>query len=222
VGRRKFRLMDEETLSVKTWLSLSLLFFVFVSSCSNANEQSNVGAPDSKLKETVANNSEVDLHNTPTPTVESKSPPNPKDVVRFDGKNYIKKSGWRAPSRDNTYVDESYDQGDPIYLTESGKRVRTNTILYGYRSPWSHSQDFHYDRGDLDYLNGKLEALSFMEKSANGKIFLYSIHVGPVILNEHDHRDPFGYRILDRDGDGIFETLLVEETDIVVPNWVLK
>lgn len=106
--------------------------------------------------------------------------------------------------------------------TEKGKQVRVKSILYGYRTPWWHSQDFYDGRGDLDYLKGKLESLSFMEISTNGKIFMYSITVGPLRLNDLDHRDPFGYRIQDRDGDGIFETLLLRDADIVVPNWILK
>ena len=55
---------------------------------------------------------------------------------------------------------------------------------------------------------------------------MYSITVEKVVTpspsNNEDHVDPFGYRIQDRDGDGIFETLLPRGTDIVVPNWVLK
>lgn len=204
---------------MRTGVFMSLLFFgVHLAACSKAVEKSSVGNP----AETVSSNSEAILQKTPAPTVESESPTNPKDVVLFDGKNYIKKSGWKPPSREDTYVDESHDQGDFIYLTDNGKRVKTNTILYLYRTSWWHSQDFHYERSDLDYLKGKLESVSFMEKSANGKVFMYSITVGPMILNDHDHRDPFGYRIQDRDGDGIFETLLPDDADIVVPNWVLK
>lgn len=209
---------------MKVAFSLYLLLFgVHIFACSGAIDDTNSGASGPKPAENAVLNSEVNHQNTPGPSGENASP-NPRDIVLFDGKTYIKKSGWKTPSRRDTYIDESYDQGSVEGRTEKGKQVRTNTLLYGYRTSWWHSQDFYYAGRDLDYLKGKLESLSFMETSVNGKVFMYSITVGPLILNDLDHRDPFGYQIQDRDGDGIFETLLSrsDESDIVVPNWVLK
>lgn len=208
---------------MKVALSVYLLLFgIHMFACSEAIDDRNSGASGPKAAENTSLNSEVNPQNTPGPSIE-RSRPNPRDIVLFDGKNYIKKSGWKTPSRNDAYIDESYDQGSVEARTEKGKQVRTKTLLYDYRTSWWHSQDFYYEGGDLDYLKGKLEALSFMETSGNGKAFMYSITVGPLILNELDHRDPFGYQIQDRDGDGIFETLLPRDVeDIVVPNWVLK
>jgi hypothetical protein len=206
--------------SILLFLWLSFLFHT--SSCSRNVEVNNVSTPDLKPVDTIVVNSEVAAQNTPVQTVESKSPSNPLDKVLFDGKNYIKKSGWKTPPKKDSYIDESYDQGSVEARTEKGKQVRTKTLLYDYRTSWWHSQDFYYEGRDIDYLKGKLESLSFMETSVNGKVFMYSITVGPLILNELDHRDPFGYQIQDRDGDGIFETLLWDDADIVVPNWVLS
>jgi hypothetical protein len=61
-----------------------------------------------------------------------------------------------------------------------------------------------------------------METSVNRKVFMYSITVGPLNLNDRDHRDPFVYQIQDRDGDGLFETLLGDYDEIILPNWVLR
>lgn len=207
---------------MKLVLSLYLLLFsVHISGCSNGIEGKNAAPSATKPAENAVLPSEVHFQNRPHPSKENPSP-KPRDVVMFDGKQYVKKSGWKTPPKKDTYIDESYDQGDVMYLTESGKRVRTNTILYDYRTSWWHSQEFHYEGRDLDYLKGKLESLSFMEISANGKVFMYSITVGPLTLNDLNHRDPFGYRIQDRDGDGIFETLLPRDADIVIPNWVVN
>lgn len=202
-------------------LALYLLFGVHISGCSKEIEGNNVAPSGSKPSENAVLPSAANLQHTPSSAVES-SCPNPRDVVWFDGKNYIKKSGWKTPPKNDTYIDESYDQGSVEGRTEKGKQVRTNTLLYVYRTSWWHSQDICYEGRDLDYLKGKLESLSFMETSVNGKVFMYSITVGPLILNDLDHRDPFGYQIQDRDGDGIFETLLSDDADIVVPNWVFK
>lgn len=198
-----------------------LLFGVHFSGCSSGIEGNNPTRSDPDSTEnSVLSSSSVHLQNTPGASGES-SPPNPRDVVLFDGTYYKKKSGWKSPPKNDTYIDESYDQGSVEGRTEEGKRVRTNTLLYGYRESWWHSQDFYYEGRDLDYLKGKLEAISFMEIRVNGKVFMYSITVGPLTLNDLDHRDPFGYRIQDRDGDGLFETLLPRDADVVVPNWVL-
>ena len=203
-------------------LSLCLLLFgVHFSGCSNGTERADARAPGPQTTENALINTEANQQVTPNLSVETSSP-NPRDVVLFDGKNYIKKSGWKTPSKDDTYIDDSYDQGSVEGASEDGKRVKTNTVLYGYRTSWWHSQDFYYEGQDLDYLKGKLESLSFMETSVNGKVFMYSVTVGPLILNDLDHREPFGYQIQDADGDGIFETLLSKDADIVVPNWVIK
>ena len=146
-------------------LSLYLLFGVHISGCSKGIEGNNAAPFGPKPTENAVLPSAVNLQKMPGPSGEN-ARPNPRDVVMFDGKNYIKKSGWKTPSRDETYVDESYDQGSVEGMTEKGKQVRMKSILYGYRTPWWHSQDFYYDRGDLDYLKGKLEAVAFMEISA--------------------------------------------------------
>lgn len=201
-----------------------LLFGTHFFACSGAIGDRRAGPSVPKPAENALLNSAVDPRATPGPSGENASH-DTRDTVVFDGKNHIRRTGWKTPPKKDTDIDESYDQGDVMYLTESGRRVRTNTVLYLYRTPWWHLQDFHYDRGDLDYLKGKLEVVSFMEMSANGKIFLYSISVEtvvPVPSNSLDHQDPFGYRILDRDGDRIFETLLARDAEIVVPNWVLR
>jgi hypothetical protein len=200
-----------------------LLFLVHISACSEAVEENNVKS-DPKSIESAPIASERSFENTSGPSIETSSP-NPGDVVLFDGKNYIKKSGWKTPSKKDAYIDEDYDQGEFQRVTESGKTIRTSTIQYFYKAPWLHSQVFYYNGRDLDYLKGKLESNNFLEMRANGKVFLYSVFGIKVVaspLDNGSHEEPFGYRIQDRDGDGIFETLLSADIDIVVPNWVLK
>ena len=78
-----------------------LLFVVHISGCSKAVEENNAGTSNLKPAENASLNSEVSPQNTPSPSIE-RSSPNPRDVVLFDGKNYIKKSGWKTPSRNDT------------------------------------------------------------------------------------------------------------------------
>lgn len=218
---------------MKLVLSLLLLFLgVHISACSKTVEENKavkesnaVGTPNPMLvQDHPANIWAQSRSNMPSRPIESSSP-GPRDVVLFDGKNYIKKNGWRKPSKKDTFKDENYDQGDAERVTKSGKQIRTKTDLYFIQPPWLHSQDFIYQGRELDYLKGKLESTTFLEMSANGKVFLYSISVKKVEAEpppNGDHWEPFMYEIMDADGDGIFETLVHDDGDFVVPNWVLR
>ncbi len=212
---------------MKLILSLLLLFCsVLITACSKAVEENNTVGTPSRIpaQDAPANIWAKSRSNIPSQPIESSSP-GPRDVVLFDGKNYIKKNGWKKPSKKDTYKDEDYDQGDAERVTKSGKQIRTKTDRYLIRPPWLHSQDFIYKSRELDYLKGKLESFFFMEMSANGKVFLYSISVKKVESappSNADHLEPFIYEIMDAEGDGIFETLLGDYDEFMVPDWVLK
>jgi hypothetical protein len=202
-----------------------MLFGFHITSCSKAIEENNAAPANFDAAQAAENRSVRTVTTQSAETVESKSSPNPKDVVLFNGMNYIKKSGWKTPSRNDVDIDQNYDQDKVERVTVSGKQIRTKTIFYYFRTPWLHSQDFYYEGRELDYLKGKLESGAFLEMRANDKVFLYSIFVEKVVSppsNSESHQDPFGYKIMDDDGDGIFETLIYHDGDIVVPDWVLK
>ena len=210
--------------SVLLFLSLSVLFHN--SSCSNGVQVNNSDMPNSNIAQVAENQTGSIESSQSNQIVESNTPANLKDVVAFDGKNYIKKSGWETPSKKNAYIDESYDQGNREGVTKSGKRVRTKESSYSIAPPWQYSQNFIYKGRELDYLKGKLISNNFLETSVNDKVFLYWIsaqNVGsPPPSNNEPHEDPFVYEIMDSDGDGIFETLLGDYDEIIVPNWVLN
>ncbi len=206
------------------WLP-SILFHN--SSCSSAVGV-NDAAANSASRRTDQNQTVGDVADQSSPTVESNSSQNPQDVVLFDGKNYIKKSGWETPSRKEAFIDESTEGRSPREgRTRTGRQIKTTTTQYIYKTPWHYSQDFYFDGPDLDYMEGNLEAGYFLEISANGRIFMYMISgrkiVPPSTSNSY-HEDPFVYEIKDNNGDGIFETLVGGNAfgETVVPNWVLK
>jgi hypothetical protein len=198
------------------YLYLSLLA-VCCFSCSKTIEKSNT-APTSFATPQAPENQSAQ-------TDEINSSIGQKGAVLFDGKNYIRKSGWLTPSRNNTYVDDTYVEDAVKGKTRAGKAVKLSTISFIYKIPWIYSQDFSFDGSGLDDLKGKIESDYFRESRANGKIFMYTIsgkRVTGLPANFEPHDDPFVYQIQDRDGDGKFETLLGGSQDIIVPNWVLK
>lgn len=210
--------------SVLLFLWLSFLFYS--SSCSGAGGVNSAATTNANDAPAAANETEGNVSDQSSMIVESSPSPKPKDVVVFDGKNYIKKRGWKTPSRNDAYIDDTYDQGIVERVTENGKQVRTKTIDYIFKTPWLYSQDFYFKGRGLESMKGQLESTSFLEMSVNGKVFFYSIFtqkvVSPPPSNNDPHEDPFRYQIMDADGDGIFETLLGDYDELVVPNWVLK
>jgi hypothetical protein len=217
--------------------ALILLFlglsFLFHASCSNTAEVNDVATVNVSNARADENRNARNVSGQSSETVESSPYPKRKDFVFFDGKNYIKKIGWKVPSRKDAYVDETYDSSPEQGSTTGGKRVYTTTSIYNYKTHSLHSQDFYFEGKDLDYLNGKYESGYFMEISAKGKIFMYTISgkkivsssgegtVSSATSNSDSHEDPFTYRILDKNGDGVFETLVYED-ELIVPDWVLK
>ena len=156
-------------------------------------------------------------------TVERTPSTNPNDIVLFDGEKYIKKSGWKVPSYDDTWVNESYQlHNKPLEeMTENGKKVKTNVKQYVYKTPPKFTEDFNFKGNDLEYLKGVLERAGFLESRVNGKVFMYSVYIVTTWNGTQDAASN-QYQIQDRDGDGIFETLLGDYDEIIVPNWVLK
>ena len=176
----------------------------------------------------VENQNAGNISNQAYRTVESSPSNKPKDLVLFDGKNYIKKSGWKPPSRRDSYINDTYDQGNVRGIDKNGKPVKVTKSHYIYKTPWLYSQDFYFEGRGLDFLKGNLESGYFLEWRANGKVFMYTISgrkiVPPTASNSDHHEDPFVYDIQDNDGDGVFETLFGGSAydDLIVPNWVLK
>ena len=211
---------------MKIPILLVLSFLFHTSSCSSDVVVNNAATTNFNSPPAAENQNAGNVSDQSSQDVESGPSSKPKDVVVFDGKNYLKKSGWKVPSRKEAYLNDTYDQGVVERVTKNGKQVRTKTIDYIFKTPWLYSQDFYFVGRGLESMKGQLESTSFLEMSVNGKVFFYSIFtqkvVSPPPSNNDPHEDPFRYQIMDADGDGIFETLLGDYDEIIVPNWVLK
>ena len=211
---------------MKIPILLVLSFLFHNSSCSSTIVVNNAAPTKSESVPTTENRLTSVVSNQSSKILENRSSQNPKDAVVFDGTNYIKKSGWKVPSRDNTYINEAYRSDTVKGVTEQGHEVKMTTKQYIYKTPWSFSENFNFEGRNLDYMKGNLKCGAFFEMRANGKVFMYTVFVEKVVTpppsNNDPHEDPTSYQIQDKDGDGIFETLLGDYDEIIVPNWVLK
>ncbi len=149
-----------------------------------------------------------------------------KNDVVFDGKNYIKKSGWTVPTRQDTYVGQHAWNNKTIEkLTANGTKVKVIGKQFLYGSPLPLSEEFSFDGDGLDFMKGNIMCYGFFEDTANGKVFRYTIYIQkeqPAGVSNTDRKGPTQYEIHDNDGDAIFETLLGDGDEFIVPNWVLK
>ncbi len=152
-------------------------------------------------------------------TTEKQQPSNSEDEVPIPRMNQAKASGWQVPPPNRDVVRKSVAD----MQTTTGKQVKVTSTdySYAYENPWSYSEDFRDLRGPV-----KLESVFFSEYSGKGRVFMYSIMAkevrAPPVSNRVPHEDSFVYKIMDADGDGIFETLLGDYDEIIVPNWVVK
>ena len=208
---------------MKTSISSFLLLFAIQSfSCSEGIVENTAGVANSGTAQSVENRPTPTVSDQSTQTHERNFSSDSQDVVLSSGKDYIKKTGWKVPSSNETYIiKKEPDMGTTTY----GKEVKVNTVDYKYKAPKSYSEDFYYEGPNLKNMKGKLLSGGFREYSVNGRIFMYTVFAEKVVpapaSNSDPHVDPFVYQIMDADGDGIFETLR-GDYDMIVPNWVLK
>lgn len=216
-------------MNVPTLSAVVLIALFHSSSCSGDGTINTVGQANSNIAQVANNQPSKNGRSQSNQIIEGDMPSNSKDVVVFDGKNYIKKTGWKTPSYDDTYINEDYPlHGKPVDLmTANGKDVQVFSKQYFYNTRPEYSELFEFEGDALDYLKGRLQRAGFFEVRANGKVFMYTIFIRKVqpkmtSSNSGGYEHSNQYQIQDKDGDGLFETLLGVYDEDVVPNWVLK
>ena len=76
----------------------------------------------------------------------------------------------------------------------------------------------------VGYNLGDLKTLSVIKCEMKGRVFEYSVQAVKVMTEEKtlkivENGSPLFYRYYDMDGDGLFETLVTDSSDVLVPDW---
>lgn len=135
----------------------------------------------------------------------------------------IIESGWQIPLPEKK---RTLKKSIVTRVSEDGKNIKVTT------TECAPINDFIYEEKLTDYqktklISGELQLKTFIENKVNEKIFWYTIFAKQTESNEQksdnsSHNHIFVYRIVDKDGDGKFETRVSDSSEILVPKWAIE
>jgi hypothetical protein len=172
-------------------------FLFFTTACTNLNISSG------------KNNSE----NGAVPTTK-------KTPIIIDGR-LINETGWQVPQTRDTEI------GTPTVKkinSIEGKPFKVKTIYFAPNNEVLYTEELFSE--NVTRLHGELVLHGFEEFRLNDKVYLYSIvakeneDINQKNINAHNEK--LIYQILDNDGDGIFETLIDNDSTVLIPKWCTK
>jgi hypothetical protein len=167
---------------------------------------------------TINNTSVSDELNTkisPTPNLQE----NPPDT---DGR-IVKKEGWQIPplKKMRNLGEEVVDMD-----SEDGESVKVTLTFYAPKDGYRYTEKPSVNNPNTG-VGIDLSMLGFTEFKVKERVFLYSI-LAITRRFETEKRDNstneryFSYQIGDRDGDGKFESLLIDKSKFLVPAWAVE
>lgn len=147
---------------------------------------------------------------------------NQKGIPNED-KVFIKEDGWEIPTLAPSKVTR-YNQ--KVYL-ENKKKVKINVTDYELLDNFITKEPFAFIKKDL----GNLLYLTISEYKVKNRIFSYKIQATLAEVDQNTKKIKFTIGVLlffsfnDENGDGKFESLVLDETfsnTPRIPQWVLK
>jgi hypothetical protein len=165
---------------------------------------------------TASAENELAIKFSPTPT--------PQSSVEESKDDSVKNENWQIPllkNRKQTRISFSDTK------SEDGKPVRLMITDYAPKNEVFFTQVPSGSVSPNRLLSGLLKLEFIEELRVKEKIFGYVVFARATKTDEKTGKpSPFGqmfvYRIIDKDGDGKFETLLADDSKILVPQWVSK
>jgi hypothetical protein len=149
---------------------------------------------------------------TPTPT-----PTNSKSENKIFTE-FVNEEGWTVPLPTSA----NKHSVNIVQLSTTDKQNVNVSI-----SSFIGLNDFRFKYGSInseqkEYLSlDELRLVSLKEFRVGRNVFSYVIMAEKLTSKEHNFGShPFLYKILDKDGDGKFETLFPGDSDNLVPAWV--
>jgi hypothetical protein len=146
--------------------------------------------------------------------------PRPKlvDNSKTAGGRVVRKDGWKVPMPTKKKLFESIVDS---VASNNGKAVKVTKNTYvTEEEDFIFTNDPFTSEEERQLVGGLLKLLFIKEFRVNGKVYAYDIGVRIAKPANHIDEIGFGYRIVDFDGDGKFETMLPDDdVELKVPAW---
>lgn len=138
--------------------------------------------------------------------------------IRHVGEDtYVKPDGWEIPAPNEL---KTGDSGTSHQRSADGDLIPITFTNY-----YPVGEIVTSEPGSLvGYEFGETKVQSVTSCSINGRIFEYSVLAASIKTskragNTGETGAPFFYRYYDLNGDGLFETLVTDSSDVPVPDW---
>lgn len=156
----------------------------------------------------------------PSTTVNTLSSASPTpDVVRRSGDGvFVKTTGWALPEKER-FNSKSLPQTQNGFFSDGSQIVLSCTIFTPKNPVVVVDEPFRTIGENL----GSYEIDSLVECCGNNLTFLLEVFAHQISENkgsENKTRHSFFYRYYDEDGDGLFEKLVTDSSEVFVPTWV--
>ncbi len=145
------------------------------------------------------------------------SRPNGNRVQHVSEDTYVKPDGWEIPAPNEL---KTGDSGTSHQRSADGDLIPITFTNY-----YPVGEIVTSEPGSLvGYEFGETKVQSVTSCSINGRIFEYSVLAASIKTskragNTGETGAPFFYRYYDLNGDGLFETLVTDSSDVPVPDW---
>jgi hypothetical protein len=174
------------------------IFFIFsFISCSTVKTSS------------VSNKLEINASPQPTPSVSQQN---------YEAR-FIRQEGYKIPFPEKKRKTRVIERE---VMSENGKKVKRTIILFA-------SGDFLFQResgtsnSGIEIPSEMLKLKGIWELKIKDKIYSYTITAHNATPNKLiDHEHDFIYRYFDMDGDGKFEMLVTDDSEVLVPEWATQ
>lgn len=147
--------------------------------------------------------------------------PMPKKTPLVIEGRIINENGWQVPQTKDT---KSWTPKEKKINSIEGKPFNVKITFFNPNENVLYTEELFSE--NVTRLHGELVLNSFEEFRLNDKVYLYSIvakeneDINQKNINARN--DMLIYQILDNDGDGIFETLIDNDSTVLLPKWCTK
>jgi hypothetical protein len=146
--------------------------------------------------------------------------PSPPSSPQIYEAKFIRQEGWKIPLPEKRKKTRTIERD---VKSENGKSVKRILTIYIPKDDFFYQREVGISNSGNELKSELLKLQSIWEIKANEKKYSYTITARKAKPDEQeDHQHDFIYRYFDLDGDGKFETLISNDSEVLVPSWATQ